>query len=151
MEAPEARILEIDEDWHRFEEVRRFVFDLLYGPFGVDASDDWFQPVQESIQVVAVSGGRIIGYARMLPPDRDGWRQIRQVSVAPELRGSGVGRGMMDVLVRRAAADRAAGVWVNARHDVVGFYELLGFVGEGDHFVAELTGIDHWRMRRGLR
>jgi predicted GNAT family N-acyltransferase len=150
MDASDVRVKEIDDDWDRFDDAKRFIFELLYGPFDVQPDDDWYQPVAGSIHIVALLEEHVVGYARMLPPDAEGWRQVRQVTVAPELRGRGLGRRLMHAMMRRAAAEGASGIWVNARDDVIGFYEGLGFGGEGEHFVVALTGIDHWRMRREL-
>ena len=87
--------------------------------------------------------GHAIGTGRL---DEDG--KIGRVAVTAALRGTGVGRAMMEHL-QRVARDRGlAEVWCHAQISAAPFYERLGYVSVGDRFVE--AGIEHVHMRRQL-
>jgi len=73
--------------------------------------------------VVAVDGGRVVGFARALCDEvSNGY--ISMVAVAPDWRGRGVGREM----VRRIVGDEPGITWVlRAGRGSDGFWERMGF------------------------
>ena len=68
------------------------------------------------------------------------WR-IRGMATAPEFRGRGLGRQILDTLVThgRRSTDPAALVWCNARVPALSFYRSAGFEGRGE--VMDFPGI----------
>lgn len=132
-------------------DVAELLYCVLYEPYGVARGDDWLHPAEGG--VFAVAGDRsaaILGVARLLPAADDAPRMLRQVAVAPEVRGTGVGRLLVTRLEERAAAEGAHEVWLNARDSAYGFYRALGYDFVGEEFVSELTRIPHRRMAKLL-
>ena len=83
----------------------------------------------------------------MVVPRGDGLAQIRQMAVAPRLRGQGVGRRLM----LHAEAQLAPGVsriYVNARDHAIDFYAKCGYTPVGDRFIE--VGIPHLRLEKTL-
>lgn len=87
---------------------------------------------------VAVEDGRLLGTVTRCPPGSS-YRELatadegefRALAVAPEARGRGVGRLLVELCLERAAADGSTGVvistaeWMAAAHRL---YRRLGFV-----------------------
>jgi predicted GNAT family N-acyltransferase len=147
MAAAEVRF--VPADWPRMPEVAALRYAVLYEPFGVAPDGGWDTDEPGSRHAVALADdGEVLGYARLLPAPGDAERQVRQVTVAPDARGAGVGRALMGAVERRAAEEGAASVWLAARKEAVAFYERLGYAQVGGWFVSEMTGIPHVRMRK---
>lgn len=101
-------------------------------------------------RLVAVEGGRVVGWAALSPTSRRACYSgvvEHSVYVAAESRGRGIGRALMDALVR--SADEG-GIWTiqtsifPENEASVALHERLGFrvVGRRER-VAELEGV--WR------
>jgi predicted GNAT family N-acyltransferase len=95
----------------------------------------------------------VVTYVRRRCPEMDeepGY-QLRGMAVAPDDQGVGVGRRLVEAsMPRLALAEPDAEIlWCNARAQVVGFYERLGFKAVGELFEIEDIG-PHLRMFRRL-
>lgn len=77
-----------------------------------------------------------------------GVAKIGRMAVAQGLRGSRVGRGVLDALMQAAAARGDREVLLHAQSSAVGFYRRAGFVERGDPF--DEAGIRHVEMVRAL-
>lgn len=132
-------------------DVETLLYDVLYRDFGVASNAAWRETGEGSVVAIARdSGGKVVGSARLLPSAGDADRQLRQLAVSVDARGSGVGRMLVDALERRAGSEGATAIVLNARECAWEFYERLGYRYTGPEFVSELTGIVHRPMRREL-
>ena len=86
---------------------------------------------------LAVGTGRLVAGA----PARIGRMAVRR-----DLRGSGVGRRVLDALAAAAGARGDAEVMLHAQVSALAFYRRAGFVAHGAEF--EEAGIAHQEMRR---
>ncbi len=119
--------------------------EVLMAPFGVSRDDNWGDDDPNSFHLVALQGDRVVGYSRLIR-DSDS-AQIRQVAVAFDLHGSGIGSALMAEMVRRALELGLAAVFLNARLTAVPFYERLGFTTVSESpFPYGRTGVLHVRM-----
>jgi len=73
---------------------------------------------------------------------------IGRMAVADAARGRGVGRGLLDLLVARAAGRYLPEVELHAQLHARGFYERAGFAPFGEVYLE--AGIEHLGMRRLL-
>ncbi len=89
----------------------------------------------------AEDGGRVVGVMTTTTYGRLAF--LGAVIVAPEARGSGLGRQMMQAALLRLAATGVETVRLNAYMNVVSFYERLGFHGEYD--------VPRWRAKASPR
>lgn len=102
----------------------------------------------DTTHFVATDGERIVGIASVMRRpwpgfgDGPGW-QLRGMAVDPALRGTGVGRLVLDAVCAHVAAP----VWCNARVTALGFYEREGWRPIGDVFEIPEAG-PHVRMVR---
>ena len=88
--------------------------------------------------------GKPIGTVRLLINGHSG--HIGRMAVLKEWRGHGVGRGLLDTVLKLATAQGLSKLWLNAQVQVTGFYALAGFEAIGDEFLD--AGIPHRRMQR---
>ena len=85
--------------------------------------------------------GEAVGTGRI---DVDG--KVGRVAVTAAVRGTGVGRAMMELLHRVARGRGLSEVWCHAQISAVPFYERLGYVAVGERFFE--AGIEHVEMHR---
>jgi ribosomal protein S18 acetylase RimI-like enzyme len=101
---------------------------------------------------VAIDAGRIVGYAKLIPPwlpdAEPGALQLSQIYVASSHHGRGVAGKLMDWTIATARAAGAQSllltVWEN-NHRARRFYDRLGFVHIGDYGfpVGDQIDTDH--------
>lgn len=101
----------------------------------------------EAIHLLAVTGGRAVGTARILLAGETG--KIGRVAVLADQRGTGLGaaliRAALDELRAQPGVTTAK---LGAQTHALGFYERLGFVAFGP--VYDDAGIPHRDMTRPL-
>jgi len=76
--------------------------------------------------------------------------RLRAMATLPEVRGTGVGRALVERACAEAAARGATYLWFDARQVAYGFYERLGFAFRSEEFQIPPIGA-HRVMGRGLR
>ncbi|MBK5211659.1 MAG: GNAT family N-acetyltransferase [Coriobacteriia bacterium] len=134
--------------------VRELLYDVLYKDFGVDkAADNWFHQERGGEFLLKIdSAYEIMGIARLMPvTDNDpSSRQVRQVAVAKNAQGRGVGRELMTIVEELALDQGASRLWLESRSVAYGFYGSLGYEDDGEEFMSELTHIPHRHMHKNL-
>ena len=98
----------------------------------------------DALHVGAFHDGHLLGIASVAPAPAPGtgapaW-QLRGMAVLPGAQGQGVGRQILDAVVRHLRAHRATMLWCNGRTPALGFYTRLGFTAVGTEFVAPHSG-----------
>jgi ElaA protein len=89
----------------------------------------------------------LVAYLRAFPPDEAGDAWIGRVIVAPSLRGTGLGRPLMQAGLEAVASTfGACPVKVSAQAHLAAYYGSLGFVIVGEEYLDD--GIPHVPMRR---
>ena len=98
----------------------------------------------------ADDGGRVKAYLRLFwKPDEEGTVQLGRVVTAPDVRGTGLGRRLMQEGIRYAAETMGAErLCLHAQVQASGFYAKDGFKVCSDVFLED--GIPHVEMRRSL-
>jgi ribosomal protein S18 acetylase RimI-like enzyme len=96
-------------------------------------------------RLVAEMGGKMVGAVRLYPPamvayggmiEAARWPELRLLAVAPEARGHGVGRALVDECVRRARRMGATDLGLHSSHSMraaIEMYERMGFVRAPEH------------------
>jgi YbgC/YbaW family acyl-CoA thioester hydrolase len=123
------------------EPIRRAVFTQEQG---IDAALDADGADEGAFHVVAFNRlGTALGTGR-LTHQAEGVGKIGRMAVVASLRGSSVGRQMLDVLVTAARQRGDRRVVLHAQASAVGFYRRLGWQPQGAPFVE--VGIEHQEM-----
>jgi len=96
-------------------------------------------------RIVAERGGALVGSVLLYPPATDAylgaasrasWPEVRLLAVAPEARGQGVGRLLMDECVRRARGAGAAELGLHTSRSMqaaMQMYTRMGFARAPEH------------------
>ena len=91
--------------------------------------------------------GLAVGTGRLLAAEGPGHpARIGRMAVSRGLRGSGIGRELLEALMAAAGRRGDAQVTLHAQVSAIGFYRRAGFVAHGEPF--EEAGIGHLEMRR---
>lgn len=80
--------------------------------------------------------------------ERDAW-QLRGMASAPERRGEGIGRALLDFAERELPLLGPGVFWCNARASAAPFYEKMGWRVVSDRFMKPGVG-PHFRMVKEL-
>jgi predicted GNAT family N-acyltransferase len=137
----EIREADWEQDAAAIREVRTRVF---VEEQEVPPEEEWDGLDDDAVHLLAVDAdGHALGTARLLPGG-----QIGRMAVIAELRGTGVGRALLDRAVEAAVDRGAREVFLNAQTHALGFYEAGGFTAVGERFME--AGIPHLRMERSL-
>ena len=108
-----------------------------------DAAARWFG---------VIGDGSIEGTAGVFvedSPDGDSRHRLRAMATSETIRGSGLGRLLIDAVCDHVTADGGSSVWASARTSAAGFYTKLGFEVTSEEYDVEGIG-PHVRMRRDL-
>ncbi|HQY76786.1 MAG TPA: YbgC/FadM family acyl-CoA thioesterase [Rhodoferax sp.] len=111
---------------------------------GIDTTLVWDAADADAVHAIlinrlgmAVASGRLVQQA-------PGVGRIGRMAVDRVLRGSSLGRAMLDALVSSARSRGDKEVMLHAQRSAEGFYRRLGFVARGAPF--EEAGLDHIEM-----
>jgi GNAT superfamily N-acetyltransferase len=108
-----------------------------------DADATWFG---------VICDGEVEGTAGVFvedAPDGESRHRLRAMATSEAIRGSGLGRMLIDAVCDHVRDDGGSSVWASARTSAAGFYTKLGF--EITSAVYDVEGIGpHVRMRRAL-
>jgi predicted GNAT family N-acyltransferase len=124
--------------------IRRAVFQEEQGvPAEIEFDDD----DAVAVHVIAEVEGATVGTGRLvLQADH---AKIGRMAVLVPWRRSGVGRMLLDALLREAMQRGAARAVLHAQVQALGFYARAGFTAVGDEF--DEAGIPHRKMILALR
>jgi len=96
------------------------------------------EQVAPAEQIVAESGGAVIGTVLLYPPhglnpapDQSAWPEVRLLAVAPARRGAGVGAALMEECVRRARRSGSTALSLHTTdmmQSAMRMYARMGFV-----------------------
>lgn len=121
--------------------------EVLRRPLGLDFTGEDIERERVDRHLAAFIGGEVVG-CLVLTSRSGGEVKMRQVAVAPGLRGRGIGRSLVRFSEEFAARRGYRIMTLHAREAAVPFYERLGYEAVGEPF--EEVSIPHRRMRRSL-
>jgi YbgC/YbaW family acyl-CoA thioester hydrolase len=115
---------------------------------GIAAEDEWDDADATAVHAVVSNGFDLpLGTARLLQP-APGVSQIGRMAVTRLVRGSGLGKQLLDALVECARTRGDREIRLHAQRSAQGFYARQGFSVYGEPF--DEVGIAHIEMRRTL-
>jgi len=118
---------------------------ILRDPLGLRYSECDLAAEAKQWHLVVRDKGDVIGGLVVDPnAGRPGEWKVRQVAVHEIHRKRGIGRALIDRVLKRAHGGTVDALFLHSRADVVAFYERLGFELEGGPF--EEVGVPHRRM-----
>lgn len=123
---------------------RKLRNEILLRPIGIP-DHGWEMYDSDSFHFAALDGECIVGCVVLYPlPDCTGDAQLMQMAVTDKLRGQGIGRDLVNLLLHFARSHGYSRVVCHSRGNVVHFYEKLGFVTFDEPFTE--VNILHRKM-----
>ena len=135
----EVKRVENEDELNDAYSLRRTVF-VLEQNVPVDIEYDEFDAIAQHI--ICKHGAKVVGTGRVVFFD-DG-AKIGRVAVPIEYRGNGIGRMLMDELIRICHEKGENSIYANVQLTARGFYAKLGFKEVGDIFYE--ADIEHVKM-----
>ncbi|MES2688351.1 MAG: YbgC/FadM family acyl-CoA thioesterase [Pseudomonadota bacterium] len=115
---------------------------------GIPLDMEWDEADKTAVHAVAYNGlGQAIGTGRLLQ-HAPGSAKIGRMAVNRVLRGSSLGRQLLNALVAQAEQRGDTEVLLHAQRSAEGFYTRLGFAPRGEPF--EEVEIPHIEMARAI-
>ena len=113
---------------------------------GIPAELEWDATDANAVHAVAYNRfGRALGTGRLLE-HAPGVAKLGRMAVLQTMRGSAIGRALLEALVEAARQRGDGAVMLHAQHSAIGFYARAGFVARGNPF--DEAGIPHLEMVR---
>jgi predicted GNAT family N-acyltransferase len=124
--------------------IRRRVFIEEQGVREADEIDG--KDVERTHFLARDAAGCALGCACLRPYGAQ--HKVERVAVLPEMRGTQLGRALMDAVDAHAREIGARDLVLHAQAAVVAFYEKLGWTNIGPRFIE--AGIEHQKMGKRL-
>lgn len=126
---------------------RELRFRVLREPLGFSRAEVIVEGEDASLHLVALDAGRVVGCVLFTPTSSTSGK-LRQMAIDPSRQASGLGRALVAHLEDVARARGFEEIALHARETAIGFYQKLGYVGEGALFVE--VSVPHLVMRKLL-
>lgn len=120
---------------------------VLRDPLGLKFTEAELAMDRDDIHIGAFSGDRILG-CLILTRKSESAMKMRQVAVAPEAQGMGIGKKMVLFSEELAAQAGCSEISLAARDTAVPFYQALNYEMYGEPFLE--VGIPHRWMKKKL-
>lgn len=138
----------IDFATPEYDEAVALRYQVLRKPLGLEYLPEQLAMEWSDTHLAAFdTAGRIVGIL-ILSPGKEQSVKMRQVAVAPELQGRGVGRALVAQSEDTARSMGYRKMTLHAREVAVPFYLQLGYQKVGNQF--EEVGIPHFKMEKEL-
>lgn len=111
------------DEFFRYYDLR---WRILRAPWKQPRGSEQDELEGQAIHIIAVEEDKIVGCGRV-HFNTDDEAQIRYMAVENEWQGKGVGQMILNALEKKAKANSAKKIVLNARENVVKFYEKSGF------------------------
>ena len=134
-------------DSKEYEQMIALRLKVLLEPIGVPASYINRDKEKQDILIGAFEDDEIIGCCVLTKKDED-TLQLRQMAVATEVQGTGVGAAILQFAEETAKARGYKVLMMHARDAVLDFYKKCGYDVAGDLFFE--VGIPHHKMEKHL-
>jgi predicted GNAT family N-acyltransferase len=122
-------------------------YDILRKPLGLHFTAEQLIIEDREFHIAYIEEGKVLG-CLILVPKENGVIKMRQVAVAENIQGKGIGKKMV-LFAENFSKEKTFTVMdLNARKTAVPFYLSLGYTIKGDEF-EEVT-IPHLRMLKEL-
>lgn len=122
--------------------------EVLRKPLGLTYTPEQLAAEHQAIHFVCFAHDRAIGCLFLTRLSED-TLQLRQMAVADDMQGRGIGRLLVQHAEECARAWRYKEIRLHAREAAIGFYLACGFVEYGERFFE--VGLPHRHMRKLLR
>ena len=145
---PAVHLRIVDRTDPAYEGVWALREEVLRKPLGLSLRDEDLSGEVNETTIVAISAeGGILGCV-MLRPVNEQELKLRQMAVATEIQGHGIGNQLLQEAEEFARSSGYRVITLHARVTAVPFYEKAGYVAAGDVFTE--VEIPHLLMNKSI-
>lgn len=130
-----------------YDEVVKLRYEILRKPLNLHFTAEQLAAEKDYFHLGYYKEGVLIA-CLMLVPKEYGSIQMKQVAVAQNWQGKGIGAKLVNAAEKFAREKGFSLMFCHARNTAVPFYEKLNYLKVGDMF-EEVT-IPHWEMEKAL-
>lgn len=141
-------IKQIDYGTKEYDQMIKLRYEILRKPLKLDFTEEQLQKEKNDILIGAFEEDKILGCCLLTREDQTSVR-LRQMAVANNLQGKGIGASMMNYAENIARDAGYKKIIMHARKTAIGFYEKLGYTVTGNEFTE--VSIPHYVMEKWLR
>lgn len=141
-------IKQIDHGTKEYDQMVKLRYEILRKPLRLNFDKDELEKEKKDILVGAFEEDKILGCCLLTKQDENSVR-LRQMAVANNLQGKGIGASMMNYAENIARDAGFKKIIMHARKTAIGFYEKLGYSVTGEEFTE--VSIPHFVMEKKLR
>lgn len=137
------------EEYYQAAELR---YRLFYQEHNIPFESIFSSCEEQDLHLVITTNQEnyVLAYGRLAQKSCDEF-QIYQMVVEPKYQGQGLGRQILQALIKAATAQGGSLVTLNARVTKRLFYQKSGFEAVGEVFASSSTGIAHIPMIKMIR
>lgn len=142
------RCEEIKHGSKEYQEAVSLRFEILRKPLGLEFSKEQLEAESNSFHLVCFDGERIVACVILEPKSENNKFKMRQVAVARDYQGQGVGSKLVKFSEAFAKSKGVKTMVLNARETASDFYQKLGYQRHGEQFLE--VGIPHFYYEKTL-
>jgi predicted GNAT family N-acyltransferase len=139
---------QIDHGTQEYDKMIKLRYEILRKPLKLSFDNEELEKEKEDILIGAFEEDKILGCCMLKKIDKNTVR-LRQMAVANNLQGKGIGASMMNYAENVSRDAGYKKVIMHARKTAIGFYEKLGYTVTGNEFTE--VSIPHFVMEKRLR
>jgi predicted GNAT family N-acyltransferase len=121
---------------------------MLRRPLGMWLKNDNLERDHIDTIMIAEYNGQVIA-CLMLQDRGEGVVQLRQMAVAADWQGKGIGRQLVIAAEQFSSAQGFTTMMMHARKVALGFYSSMWYIVSGDEFTE--VGIPHYLMKKNIK
>jgi N-acetylglutamate synthase-like GNAT family acetyltransferase len=141
-------IKQIDYGTAEYDQMVNLRYEILRKPLRLSFDKEELEKEKNDILIAAFEEDKILGCCLLKKIDNNMVR-LRQMAVANNLQGKGIGASMMYFAENVARDAGFKKIRMHARKTAIGFYEKLGYTVMGNEFLE--VSIPHFLMEKKLR
>ncbi|RNI39210.1 GNAT family N-acetyltransferase [Hanamia caeni] len=141
-------IKQIDYGTAEYDQMVNLRYEILRKPLRLSFDKEELEKEKDDILIAAFEEDKILGCCLLKKIDNNTVR-LRQMAVANNLQGKGIGASMMYFAENVARDAGFKKIRMHARKTAIGFYEKLGYTVMGNEFLE--VSIPHFLMEKKLR
>ncbi len=139
---------QIDHGTEEYAKMVKLRYEILRKPLKLSFENEELEKEKDDVLIGAFEEDKILGCCMLKKIDKNIVR-LRQMAVANNLQGKGIGASMMNYAENVAHDAGYKKIIMHARKTAIGFYEKLGYTVTGKEFTE--VSIPHFVMEKKLR
>lgn len=139
---------QIDHGTNEYLQMVNLRDNVLRRPLGLSFSHDELEAEKNEILIACMDDGEMLGCCMLVKVDKETVR-LRQMAVAPNLHGKGIGASIINFAENIARDKGFKTMTMHARDTAIGFYGKFGYALKGHQFIE--VNVPHHVMEKALK